>query len=81
MPILTRTPGSQVGLYRPIMVSKGPLGPLGFKCSHNGPTTRPSVERTAEKALLLSDRVQLSSAKTRVEGIQCGSVGVEGFHL
>ena len=40
------------------------------------PTTRPSVERTAEKACLLSDRVSLSSAKAREEGIQGGSLGV-----
>jgi hypothetical protein len=40
------------------------------------PTTRPSVERTAEKAFLLSDRVSLSSAEAREEGIQGGSVGV-----
>ena len=39
-------------------VGGGPLGPLGFKCSQHSPTTRPSVERTAEKAFLLSDRVQ-----------------------
>ena len=40
------------------------------------PTTRPSVERTAEKAFLLSDRVSLSSAEAREEGIKGGSVGV-----
>ena len=33
------------------------LGPLGFNFSQHGPTTRPSVERTAEKAFMLSDRV------------------------
>ena len=37
--------------------SKCPLGPLGFNFSQHGPTTRPSVERTAEKAFMLSDRV------------------------
>jgi hypothetical protein len=31
----------------------GPLGPLGFNFSQHGPTTRPSVERTAEKAFML----------------------------
>jgi hypothetical protein len=36
--------------------------------------TRPSVERTAEKALVLSDRVELSSAEARVEEIKGGSV-------
>ena len=36
---------------------QGPLGPLGFNFSQHGPTTRPSVERTAEKAFLLPDRV------------------------
>ena len=35
----------------------GPLGPLGYNFSQHGPTTRPSVERTAEKAFLLPDRV------------------------
>ena len=35
----------------------GWLGPLGFNFSQHGPTTRPSVERTAEKAFMLSDRV------------------------
>ena len=34
------------------------------------------VERTAEKAFMLSDRVELSSAEARVEGIVGGSVGV-----
>ena len=46
------------------------------------PTTRPSVERTAEKAFLLSDRVSLSSAEAREEGIQGGSLGVgEGIPI
>ena len=34
-----------------------PLGPLGFNVSQLGPTTRSSVERTAKKAFMLSDRV------------------------
>ena len=55
---------------------RAPLGPLGFKCSQHMPTTRPSVERTAKKACLLLDRVSLSSAEAREEGIQGGSVGV-----
>ena len=42
-----------------------PVGPLGFNFSQHMPTTRPSVERTAEKAFLLSDRVSLSSAEAR----------------
>ena len=33
------------------------LGPLGFNFAQHSPTTRPSVERTAEKAFLLPDRV------------------------
>ena len=33
------------------------LGPLGFNFSQHGPTTRPSVEKTAEKAFMLADRV------------------------
>jgi hypothetical protein len=52
------------------------LGPLGFNFAKHGPTTRPSVERTARKAFLRSDRVWLSSAETRVEEIKGGSVGV-----
>jgi len=34
-----------------------PSGPLGSNFSQHGPTTRPSVERTADKAFMLSDRV------------------------
>ena len=34
------------------------------------------VERTAEKAFMLSDRVLLCSAEARVEEIMGGSVGV-----
>jgi hypothetical protein len=37
---------------------------------------RRSVEGTAEKAFLLSDRVDLSSAEAREEGIQGGTLGV-----
>ena len=33
------------------------VGPLGFNFSQHGPTTRPSVQRTEEKAFMLSDRV------------------------
>ena len=33
------------------------LGSLGYHFSQHSPTTRPSVERTAGKAFLLSDRV------------------------
>ena len=40
------------------------------------PTTRRSVEGTAEKAFLLSDRASLSSAEAREEGIQGGPLGV-----
>ena len=58
--------------------SVGPLGPLGFNFSQHMPTTRPYVERTAEKAFLLSDRVSLSSAEAREEGIQGGSLRVFG---
>ena len=43
------------GLGRDRYVSA--LGPLGFNFSQHGSTTRPSVERTAEKAFMLSDRV------------------------
>ena len=40
------------------------------------PTTHPSVEKTAEKAFLLSDRVQLCSAEAREEGMETASVCV-----
>ena len=53
--------------------SQHPLGPLGLNFAQHSPTPRPSVERTAEKAFLLSDRVSLSSAEAREEGIQGGS--------
>jgi hypothetical protein len=43
------------------LLSFGPLGPLGFNFFQHMPTTRPSVERTAEKAFLPSDRVSLFS--------------------
>ena len=33
------------------------LGPLGSNLAQHSPTTRPSVENTANKACLLSDRV------------------------
>ena len=51
-------------------------GPSGFNSSQHGPTTRPSVKRTADEASLLADRIELSSAEARVEGIVGGSVGV-----
>ena len=51
-------------------------GPLGLNFSQHGPTTPPSVKRTAEKAFMLSDRVSLSSAEARVEYMVGGSVGV-----
>jgi hypothetical protein len=55
-----------------IMINRflGPLGPLCFNFAHHSPTTHPSVERTAKKAFLLSDRVSLSSAEARVEEIK-----------
>jgi len=37
-------------------VDARPLGPLGFSFAQHSPTTRSSVERTAEKAFLLPDR-------------------------
>jgi hypothetical protein len=50
--------GSPVGHYLNIWsLDLGPEGPLGFNFAQHSPTTRPSVERTAEKAFLLSDRV------------------------
>jgi len=50
------------------------LGPSGYNFSQQSPTTRPSVERAADKAFLLSDRVELSSAEARVKEIKGGSV-------
>ena len=52
-----------------------PFRSIGFNFAQHSPTTRPSVERTAKKACLLSDRVLLSSAEARDEGIQGGSLG------
>ena len=46
----------------PRVEETGPLGPLGFKCSQHSPSTRPSVERTAEKAFLLLDRALVPSS-------------------
>ena len=54
----------------------GLSGPSGYNFSQHSPTTRPSVERTSDKASLLSDRTELSPAEARVEGIVGGSVGV-----
>ena len=42
-----------------------PLGPLGFYSTQHSPTTRPLVEMTADKAFLLSGRVQLSSGEAK----------------
>ena len=41
----------------------GPLGPLGFNSPNIAQRHALHVERTAEKAVMLSDRVQLSSAE------------------
>jgi hypothetical protein len=46
-----RAQGKPYGAYG------APLGPLGFNFAQHSPTTRPSVEKTAEKAFLLSDRL------------------------
>ena len=46
-----------------LMSGVGPLGPLGFNFSQHGPTTRPSVEKTAEKAFMLSDRCQVTAIR------------------
>ena len=52
------------------------LGPLGFNSPNIAQRHALHVERTAEEAFMLSDRVQLSSAEARVEKIKGGSVGV-----
>ena len=54
----------------------GPLGPLGFNLAQHSLTTCSSVERIANKAFLLSDRVELFSVEACVEGIKGDSVGV-----
>ena len=54
-----------------------PLRSFRFQFVQHSPTTRLSVERTADKAFLLSDRVELSSAEARVEEIQGGYVALE----
>ena len=55
--ILTMQRLGRQGLLEVKIREADPLGPLGFNLSQHGPTTRPSVERTAEKAFLLPDRV------------------------
>ena len=55
----------------------GPLlDPLGFNSPNKAQRHALHVERTAEKAVMLSDRAELSSAEARVEEITGGSVGV-----
>ena len=57
-------------------VSAGPLGPLGFNSPNIAQRHALHVERTAEKAVMLSDRVEFSSAEARVEEIKGGAVEV-----
>ena len=45
-------------------------GPLGFNSPNTAQRHALHVERTAEKAFMLSDRDQLSSAEARVEEIK-----------
>ena len=40
-----------------LLTARSCLGPLGLNLAQHSPTTRPSVETTAEKAFMLSDRV------------------------
>ena len=40
----------------PYLCGVDPLVPLSFDISQHGPTIRPSVERTAEKAFMLLDQ-------------------------
>ena len=47
--------------------------PLGFDFSNMAQRHALYVERAADKAVLLSDRVQLSRAEARIEGIVGGS--------
>ena len=49
----------------PALVDSDPLGPLGF--SQHSPATRSSVERTADKVFLLSDRVSSHGLKQVVD--------------
>ena len=55
------------------------LGSLGFNSPNIAQRHALHVERTAEKAFMLSGRVKLSSAEARVEEIEGGSVGVGDF--
>jgi hypothetical protein len=49
---------------RPLLIAEQlvarPLGSLDFDLAQHSPTTRPSVERTAEEAFMLSDRSRLA---------------------
>ena len=50
--------GSKVkNLFHGFFEGGDPLGPLGFNLAQHSPTTRPSVQRTADKAFMLSDCV------------------------
>ena len=51
--------GRLVPEKRRLGFEESPSGPLGFNLSQHGPTTRPSVESTAETAFMLSDRVSM----------------------
>ena len=59
-----------------LSVYEDPLGPLVCIFSNMAQPHALHVEETAEKAFMLSDRVLLSSAEAREEGIMGGSVGV-----
>ena len=50
-------PAVNLPLCASLSTEYGPLGPLGLNSAQHSPTTRPSVERTAETAFLLSDRI------------------------
>ena len=44
------------------IVGGGPLGPLGFNLAQHSPATRPSVERTAEKAFCVRNAFSVGQA-------------------
>jgi hypothetical protein len=62
-------------------VGDHPLGPLGFNFSQHMPTTRPSVERTAEKACHGSEvhhALHLRPGPAAIAGVRGEGLGVRG---
>ena len=55
-----------------------PLGPSGFNSPNIAQRHALHVERTAGKAVMLSDRVELSSAEARVDTVCMDAVNTSG---